>query len=170
MTSQAPFHLSFPVFDLAATESWYVDGLGCRRGRRSATALVLGLGGHQLVAHLVPDQGPDQGPDPVLDCGAQALQPLQRGIYPRHFGLVFAEASAFEALEQRARQQQLRFGVDAKTRFPGELLEHRSFFLIDPSGNWLEFKWYAQPEAVIGLADLDRVGESSPDPAPPSTP
>ena len=164
MTSQPLFHLSFPVLDLAATERWYVDGLGCRRGRRSATALVLGLGGHQLVAHLVPDQGPD----PVLGVGAEALQPPQRGIYPRHFGLVFAEASTFEALEQQARQQQLRFGVNAKTRFAGELLEHRSFFLIDPSGNWLEFKWYAQPEAVIGLADLDRVGETAPDPAPPS--
>jgi len=170
MTSQALFHLSFPVFDLAATERWYVDGLGCRRGRRSATALVLGLGGHQLVAHLVPDVVSDVGPDPLLDVGAEALQPPQRGIYPRHFGLVFAAASSFEALEQRARQQHLRFGVHSKTRFPGELLEHRSFFLIDPSGNWLEFKWYANPEAVIGLADLDRVGESSTASTPPSLP
>ncbi len=154
MTAQALFHLSFPAFDLDATERWYVEGLGCRRGRRSATALVLGLGGHQLVAHLVPAEG-GEGPHPP-----------QRGIYPRHFGLIFAEASAYAALEQRARQQQLRFGASPKTRFAGEALEHRSFFLIDPAGNWLEFKWYLHPEAVLGLADLDRVGETAPSPAP----
>ncbi|MCT0229619.1 glyoxalase [Synechococcus sp. CS-1324] len=152
MASAALFHLSFPVNDLDATERWYVDGLGCRRGRRSPEALVLGLGGHQLVAHL-----------------AAGAQPAQRGIYPRHFGLVFAESAAYTAIEQRARRQELQFGVAPRLRYPDSPLEHRSFFLVDPSANWLEFKHYHHPEAILGLGELPLVGEhsdSSADPAP----
>lgn len=142
MACAALFHLSFPAVDLDATERWYVEGLGCRRGRRSADALVLGLGGHQLVAHRVT-----------------APLPTQSGIYPRHFGLVFPEAGELEALERRARQQQLHFARNRNTRFPGSPLEHLSFFLIDPSGNWLEFKHYRHPEAITGLGDHNLVGE-----------
>jgi extradiol dioxygenase family protein len=142
MAAAALFHLSFPAIDLDATERWYVEGLGCRRGRRSADALVLGLGGHQLVAHRV-----------------EAPLPAQKGIYPRHFGLVFAEAAELEALERRARDQKLDFAGQPRTRFPGSPLEHRSFFLIDPSGNWLEFKHYRHPEAITGRGDLALVGE-----------
>ncbi len=137
------FHLSFPVLDLESTERWYVDGLGCRRGRRSAEALVLGLGGHQLVAHRV-----NRPPEP------------QAGIYPRHFGLIFSERAELEQLEARARAAVLRFAAPAKTRFPGTPLEHRSLFLIDPSGNWLEFKHYRDPEAVTGHGDIETVGEA----------
>lgn len=136
------FHLAFPVVDLEATERWYVQGLGCRRGRRSAEALVLELGGHQLVAHL--EQGTTQN---------------QTGIYPRHFGLVFASAEELDALEQRARAQGLRLGGEPRLRFAGTPLEHRSVFLIDPSGNWLEFKHYSNPEAITGLEDHPLVGE-----------
>ena len=145
--STAPlFHLAFPVVDLEATEHWYVQGLGCRRGRRSAEALVLELGGHQLVAHLEPG-GPQR----------------QTGIYPRHFGLVFASAEELMALEQRAHARGLRLGGAPRLRFAGTALEHRSLFLIDPSGNWLEFKHYSNPEAITGLEDHHLVGEVRPD-------
>jgi extradiol dioxygenase family protein len=144
MASSALFHLSFPVSDLEATERWYVDGLGCLRGRRSHEALVLGLGGHQLVAHLDRDPGP-----------------IQRGLYPRHFGLVFADLTDFEAIEQRAKRQELRFGVPSRLRYADSPLEHRSFFLIDPSDNWLEFKHYRHPEAILGLGELTLVGEKT---------
>ena len=144
MAPMALFHLAFPVADLEATERWYVDGLGCQRGRRSREALVLGLGGHQLVAHLERDPGP-----------------TQRGLYPRHFGLVFADPTDFDAIEQRAQRQGLRFGAASRLRFAGSPLEHRSFFLIDPSANWLEFKHYLHPEAVLGLAELALVGEQA---------
>ncbi len=148
MTPAPPrFHLAFPVHDLESTERWYVDGLGCRRGRRSPEALVLELGGHQLVAHLE----------------RSAAKP-QPGIYPRHFGLVFSTEGELEGLERRARARDLRFGLAPRTRFKGTALEHRSLFLIDPSGNWLEFKHYRHPEAITGLGDLPHVG----DPAPPS--
>jgi extradiol dioxygenase family protein len=143
--SEPLFHLAFPVHDLEATEQWYVEGLGCRRGRRSGEAIVLDLGGHQLVAHRV-----------------SSSLPAQNGLYPRHFGLVFASRAELDALEARARRQGLRLGGEPRNRFPGTPLEHRSVVLIDPSGNWLEFKHYSDPAAITGMADLDQVGERGP--------
>ncbi len=137
------FHLSFPSADLAASERWYVDGLGCVAGRRSEHALILDLGGHQLVAQRT--SAPQDAP--------------QSGIYPRHFGLVFAQLSAWEALRDRARRAGLRFGVEPKCRYPGEELEHHSFFLIDPDHNWLEFKHYSNGAAVLGCRHLSQVGD-----------
>jgi hypothetical protein len=140
------FHLSIPAIDLEATERWYVEGLGCRSGRRSAHALILALGGHQLVAQKVP---------------AEPRQPGQRGIYPRHFGLVFERLDDWRALLERARSAGLRFGVEPKCRFPGEILEHHTFFLLDPSDNWLEFKCYTHPEAVLGCTEQAVVGDAA---------
>ena len=140
------FHLSIPAVDLEETERWYVDGLGCIAGRRSPEALILDLGGHQLVAQRL--RHPPQ-------------EPPQPGIYPRHFGLVFDSSAAWQRQLQRARQRGLRFGVEAKCRFAGELLEHHTFFLIDPSGNWLEFKHYSHPEAILGCRQEAVVGDAA---------
>ena len=138
------FHLSIPAFDLDATQRWYVEGLGCTAGRRSAHALVLDLGGHQLVAQR---------------SDAAAIPAAQPGIYPRHFGLVFASLTAWQQQLARARSAGLRFGVEPRLRFAGEVLEHHTFFLIDPSDNWLEFKHYSHPEAVLACRDRSEVGD-----------
>ena len=137
------FHLSIPVSDLEATEQWYVQGLGCRAGRSSSHALILDLGGHQLVAQR-----------------QLAPEPAQPGIYPRHFGLVFDDLDAWLRQLERARSAGLQFGVEPKLRFEGQLLEHHTFFLIDPSGNWLEFKHYSHPEAILGCRDHAVVGDA----------
>ncbi len=137
------FHLSIPSSDLAATERWYVDGLGCGRGRRSEHALILDLAGHQLVAQRT----------------APCREPPQSGIYPRHFGLVFDTLAAWQELGGRARRAALRFGVEPKCRYRGEPLEHHTFFLIDPDHNWLEFKHYRHGEAVLGCTHLPVVGD-----------
>ena len=144
MATAPKFHLSIPVFDLDATAQWYVGGLGARAGRRSAEALILDLGGHQLVAQLVN--------------GAARSAP-QPGIYPRHFGLIYAGLQEWQALLQRAQAAALRFGVEPKCRYRGEALEHHTFFLIDPSDNWLEFKHYVQAQAVLGYRQLGEVGD-----------
>lgn len=140
---QPRFHLSIPSSDLAASERWYVDGLGCGRGRRSEHALILSLGGHQLVAQLT---------------APSSLAP-QGGIYPRHFGLVFDTMAAWQELLDRARRAGLHFGVEAKCRYRDEALEHHTFFLIDPDHNWLEFKQYRHGEAVLGCTHLHAVGD-----------
>jgi uncharacterized protein len=137
------FHLSIPSADLAETERWYVEGLGCGVGRRSADAVILNLGGHQLVAQRTTNGG----------------GPPQQGIYPRHFGLVFETLSAWERLRDRALLAGLRFGVHPKLRYRGDVLEHHTFFLIDPDQHWLEFKHYSDPEAIFGYRDRSTVGD-----------
>ncbi|HEY9807015.1 MAG TPA: VOC family protein [Candidatus Obscuribacterales bacterium] len=140
--STALFHLAFPVTDIVQTKAFYADGLGCAVGRENATSVILNLYGHQLVAHITPEP----------------LTP-QQGIYPRHFGLVFTVESDWEALLERAEQRQLRFYQAPKRRFPGLPLEHRTFFLVDPFHNLLEFKFYCHPSAIFGDRDFAQIGD-----------
>jgi uncharacterized protein len=135
------FHLAFPVADIATAKLFYIDGLGCEPGRETDTSLILNLYGHQLVAHTTPDLTP------------------QRGIYPRHFGLVFLVETDWEALLQRAEAHNLKFYQAAKHRFPGLPLEHRTFFLEDPFYNLLEFKYYRSSSAIFGEVELALVGD-----------
>lgn len=139
----ALFHLAFPVGDIATAKQFYVEGLGCEPGRETPSSLILNLYGHQLVAHLAAD-----------------LQP-QRGIYPRHFGLVFLAECDWEALLTRAKARGLNFYQGEKRRFPGMPLEHRTFFLEDPFYNLLEFKFYTSPSAIFGEVELAMVGDQA---------
>ncbi len=136
------FHLAFPVTNLEDTRKFYVDGLGCEPGREGPGSLILNLQGHQLVAHV-------------------AHEPLapQKGIYPRHFGLLFPEEADWEALLQRAQQHELTFYQQPKLRFPGLPLEHRTFFLADPFDNLLEFKFYRHASAIFGEVAYAQVGD-----------
>lgn len=138
----ALFHLAFPVTDLAIAEVFYVQGLGCTLGRKGAEAMILGLQGHQLVAHLTDEP----------------LAP-QKGIYPRHFGLVFEDEQAWEQMLARAQAHNLPFYQAPKRRFPDQLAEHRTFFLQDPFHNLLEFKVYVHPEAILGQLAGASVGD-----------
>lgn len=138
------FHLSFPVDNIADTKRFYVEGLGCEVGREGKGSLILNLGGHQLVAHVVT-----------------APMPLQQGIYPHHFGLTFTTEADWERCLLRAQTQSLRFYQQPKHRFKGERIEHRTFFLIDPFNNLLEFKYYRYFSAVFGEVQYSKVGEAS---------
>lgn len=136
------FHLAFPVTDIDQAKQYYAAGLGCVVGRESRHALILNLYGHQLVAHLTKEP----------------LTP-QTGIYPRHFGLIFTSEADWEALLERAQQRQLSFYEQPKHRFPGELTEHRTFFLQDPFYNLMEFKFYRHSEAIFGRREFAQIGD-----------
>lgn len=139
----ALFHLAFPVHDLAVAKRFYVDGLGCVLGRESSKAVTLGLAGHQLVAHLTTE--------PTI---------LQKGIYPRHFGLVLTLEEEWQALVDRAKAKGLPFYQQPRRRFAGTPIEHLTFFLEDPSHNLLEFKHYLHESAIFGERDFTAVGDS----------
>lgn len=136
------FHLAFPVSNIPQTKEFYVEGLGCEAGRESHLSVILNLYGHQLVAHITDEP----------------LMP-QKGVYPRHFGVIFTAEADWEALLERSQQQQLQFYQQAKLRFPGLPLEHRTFFLQDPFYNLLEFKFYRYPEAIFGSRDFTAIGD-----------
>ena len=67
MTSSAipPFHLAFAVTDLAATERFFVDLLGCRIGRTSQRWIDFDFFGHQITAHLVDGNLAEAETNPV---------------------------------------------------------------------------------------------------------
>lgn len=140
--SSVLFHLAFPVRDIPTTKAYYVDGLGCGLGRENDQSAILNLYGHQLVAHVTSD----------------AIAP-QKGIYPRHFGLVFTDEADWKALLDRAEQKQLSFYQQPKQRFVGTSLEHRTFFLIDPFSNLMEYKYYAHQEAIFGDRHSAQIGD-----------
>lgn len=140
--NQVLFHLAFPVTDIAQAKAFYGDGLGCKVGRESRNSVILNLYGHQIVAHATPEP----------------LTP-QKGIYPRHFGLVFTSEADWEALLERAKQNKLRFYQEPKRRFAGLPTEHRTFFLEDPFHNLLEFKYYCHQSAIFGDREYAQVGD-----------
>jgi hypothetical protein len=138
------FHLAFPVANIPQTKLFYVDGLGCEVGRESPNSIILGLYGHQIVAHI----------------SHEPLTVQQRGIYPRHFGLVFTSEDDWKALLERSQQNGLHFYQEAKQRFVGLPTEHWTFFLQDPFYNLLEFKYYREMEAIFGHREFTQVGDA----------
>jgi extradiol dioxygenase family protein len=136
------FHLAIPINDIQCAKAFYCDGLGCKVGRENAQALILDFYGHQVVAHVTNE----------------SLTP-QRGIYPRHFGLIFPDETDWEALVNRVREKAVSFYIEPKLRFLGQLTEHRSFFLEDPFYNLLEFKFYRHAEAIFGGQELTAIGD-----------
>jgi len=143
MMTQAIFHLAFPVNNASKTKDFYVKGLGCSLGRESKTAIILGLNGHQLVAHIIKE----------------AIEP-QKGIYPRHYGLIFKSEKEWKTLVKRAKEKGLKFYMQPRHRFPGTPLEHRTFMLEDPSSNLLEFKYYKFESAIFGEQDFPKIGDT----------
>jgi extradiol dioxygenase family protein len=111
--------------------------------------MTLGLGGHQLVAHLTEN---------TLES--------QKGIYPRHFGLVFESEEEWQAMAERSKEKGLRFYQQPRHRFPGSRLEHATFFLEDPSRNLLEFKHYRYRSAIFGERQFGEVGDLEADSSP----
>jgi uncharacterized protein len=142
MNQPAIFHLAIPITDVSTAKSFYCDGLGCFAGRETEKAIILNFYGHQVVAHVTE----------------MPLTP-QNSIYPRHFGLILLEASDWDNLLEKARANQLKFYLEPKTRFPGEITEHKTFFLEDPFYNLLEFKHYRHYEAIFASRELTAIGD-----------
>ena len=134
MTAPAPFHLAFPVDDLAAARRFYGGLLGCREGRSSEHWVDFDFYGHQVVAHLSP-----------AEVGRAAANQVDGKEVPvRHFGVIL-EWEAWEALAERLRAAGVRFVIEPGIRFAGQVGEQATMFLRDPSGNHLEFKSFKDP-------------------------
>jgi len=132
--SLPPFHLAFPVDDLAAARGFYVELLGCAEGRSAEEWVDFDLHGHQIVAHLAPQQVRRRSTNPAD--GEDVPVP--------HFGLVLPMAE-WKALAERLRRANVEFVIAPTIRFEGQPGEQATMFLLDPSGNALEFKAMANP-------------------------
>jgi extradiol dioxygenase family protein len=129
-----PFHLAFPVDDLAAARSFYGELLGCPEGRSADHWIDFDLHGHQIVAHLAPDM-----------VRARATNPVDGEDVPvPHFGVVLA-MDAWRAMADRLVAAGTDFIIPPTVRFEGEPGEQATMFFLDPAGNALEFKAMANP-------------------------
>ena len=125
----SPFHLAFPVHDLAQARRFYGEVLGCPEGRSSDEWVDFNFYGHQIVAHLAPGE----------TGSAQRNAVDGHGVPVRHFGIVLPMAD-WQAAAERLKAAGTAFVIEPYIRFKGEPGEQATMFFLDPSGNALEIK------------------------------
>jgi uncharacterized protein len=127
-----PFHLAFPVTSLEDARAFYGGLLGCPEGRSSPDWVDFDFFGHQLVAHLAPEE-----------TGHASRNPVDGHDVPvRHFGVVLS-MDDWHALAERLTAAGTKFVIEPYIRFKGQVGEQATMFFLDPSGNALEFKAFA---------------------------
>lgn len=137
MTDRPRFHLAFPVDDLDAARRFYGDVLGCPEGRSADHWIDFDLFGHQIVAHLVEGRS------------SRVTNPVDGDDVPvPHFGLLLRPAE-WQSLADRLRGAGVEFVIEPHTRFVGEPGEQSTMFVLDPAGNALEFKAFADDRMVF---------------------
>jgi len=135
----SPFHVAFLVDDLAAARRFYGEVLGCREGRSGDLWVDFDLFGHQIVAHLAPDPAGERRHHNPVD-GHDVPVP--------HFGVVLPWDD-FHPFADRLRAAEVTFTIEPTIRFAGQPGEQATMFLLDPSGNALEFKSFRDPSALF---------------------
>ena len=143
-SSGACFHLAIPVHDIDVARAFY-DNLGFRRGRESRTWTDYDVFGvcqlviHQVVGYSGTEQHSSVDGDPV---------PVP------HFGAAL-NAFDFDALVARLHSNEIKLEIEPHSRFGGQPGEQKTFFLLDPSGNALEFKTMKHPMNLFAKYDVD---------------
>lgn len=131
------FHLAFPVNDLDAAREFYGGLLGCDEGRSSEHWIDFDLYGHQIVAHM------------ARDSGIKASNEVDSDNVPvPHFGIILP-MDEWRELAERLAASGVKFIIEPKIRFAGEVGEQATMFFLDPSGNALEFKSFADMSQVF---------------------
>jgi extradiol dioxygenase family protein len=138
MAALPPFHLAFPVHDLGAARAFYGALLGCPEGRSSGSWVDFDFYGHQIVAHLAPEEA-RRASTSAVDGDAVPV---------RHFGAVLGQGD-WDALAAKLVAAGVEFIVEPHVRFRGEVGEQSTMFLLDPSGNALEFKAFKDPSRLF---------------------
>ena len=133
-----PFHLAFPVRDIAEARAFYGGLLGCPEGRSAEHWVDFDFHGHQIVAHLAPGEAGHHNTSAVDG----------ENVPVRHFGAILTLAE-WQALADRLAAAGTRFIIEPQIRFKGQVGEQATMFFLDPSGNALEFKAFADRSQVF---------------------
>lgn len=133
-----PFHLAFPVKNLEETFDFYTKVLGCTTGRTSDHWIDFNMWGHQVVAHLSPDEAKESAKNAVDG----------HGVPVRHFGVIL-EMEEWDKLAESVKKAGVEFVIEPYIRFKGEPGEQATMFFLDPSGNALEFKAFANKSQIF---------------------
>ncbi len=132
------FHLAIPVDDLVAAEAFYGDLFGCPRGRRDEKWIDFDFFGHQLVTHFAPEE-----------CGRAVTNKVDgKDVPAKHFGVILDEPQ-WRKLADHLTEAGTDFIIEPGVRFKGETGEQGTFFLLDPAGNALEFKYFGDPSQLF---------------------
>ncbi|MFJ1256162.1 VOC family protein [Cupriavidus sp. CuC1] len=138
MNATPLFHLAFPVHDLSEARHFYGELLSCPEGRSSDAWIDFNFYGHQVVAHLAPEE-----------CGHRATSAVDGDEVPvRHFGAILP-MEEWEALADKLRAANTKFVIEPHVRFKGQVGEQATMFFLDPSGNALEFKAFGDLSQVF---------------------
>lgn len=138
MSQRPRFHLAFPVRDLAEARAFYGELLGCPEGRSSEEWVDFDFYGHQIVAHLSPNE-----------VGHKEHNQVDGEEVPvRHFGAILS-MDAWHALAAKLKAAGTKFIIEPDIRFQGLPGEQATFFFLDPSGNALEFKAFHDEAAIF---------------------
>ncbi len=128
-----PFHVAVQVRDIEEARRFYGGVLGCPEGRSARDWVDFDLYGHQFVCHLNPQLGRDGRL-------SSHFNPVDgHGVPVPHCGVVL-EPADWEGLAARLRRHPVEWVVEPYTRFQGSPGEQSTLFILDPSGNALEFK------------------------------
>ena len=131
-SQRIPFHLAFPVRDIAEARAFYGDLLGCPEGRSAPEWVDFDFYGHQIVAHLAPEE-----------CGHKQSSAVDGHDVPvRHFGAILPMAQ-WQAIADKLVANKTDFVIEPYIRFKGEPGEQATMFFLDPSGNAIEMKSFA---------------------------
>jgi len=133
-----PFHLAFPVTSLATARSFYGDLLGCPEGRSSDEWVDFNFyidlpretwkcNDFSLAVHGV-----------VVFCSK-----LVTGMYS------VKSCNVFVDLAEKLKKAGVKFVIEPHIRFKGQVGEQATMFFLDPCGNAVEFKAFANPASLF---------------------
>ena len=135
---ESPFHLAFPVKNIESTKFFYKEVLGCEIGREDKKWVDFNFFGHQLSAHLKPDELKKTKENPVDG----------KSVPVRHFGVILPW-DKWQLLSKKLIKINTKFIIEPYVRFEGEVGEQATMFFLDPSGNALEFKSFKDSSQVF---------------------
>lgn len=137
-----PFHLAFPVRNIDETRRFYTQVLACSVGREDTRWIDFNFYGHQISAHLSEEFEKEIGKNTVDD----------KAVPLRHFGIIL-QWQHWQELVERLRSFDIVFYIEPYVRFAGEVGEQGTFFIQDPSGNFLEFKSFKDERKLFESED-----------------
>lgn len=140
--SLTPFHIAVRVRDLAEARKFYGEILGCPEGRSNDEWIDFNLFGHQFVCHLDTHLGANG----TIACEFKSVD--GDAVPVPHCGVVL-ERGEWTALAVRLRERGMTFLIEPHIRFKDTPGEQATMFLLDPSGNALEFKAFANIERQL---------------------
>ena len=139
-TPPIPFHLAFPVRDIAEARAFYGELMCCPEGRSAPEWVDFNFYGHQIVAHLAPDE-----------CGHRQHNAVDgHDVSVLHFGAVLP-MDQWQAMADKLVARQTEFVIEPYIRFKGEPGEQATMFFLDPSGNAIELKSFANLDSLFAV-------------------